>query len=116
MDLEKYALLPAKSFFETDEREYNNFRSIDFNKWKIPKIDGGELAYSKTIAYTDYDHYNHVNNTKYADFALDAFLPEELKNKYLSTVQISYVQQCKMGEKFDVIKSRQNDNSASNYK
>jgi len=111
IDLERYAILPSKAFFETDEREYNDFRSIEFNKWKIPQLDGGEAAFFKRVSYTDYDHYNHVNNTKYADFAIDAFSPEELKNKFISTAQVSYVKQCKMGEEFTVLKSRQDDGS-----
>lgn len=104
MDLAKYVVLPVKAFFENDTREYNDFRSVEIGTWKIPEIEEGQNVYSKIISYSDYDHYNHVNNTKYADFALDCFAVEEFKGKFVSSVQITYVDQSKYGEKIDMIK------------
>ncbi|MBO5327665.1 MAG: hypothetical protein J6B04_00660 [Clostridia bacterium] len=105
MDLAKYSVLPVKAFFENDTREYNDCRSVEYSSWKIPAICQDAPVYSKTISYTDYDHYNHVNNTKYADFVFDAFSIDEMKNKYISSVQVTYVNQCKCGEKIDISKT-----------
>ena len=63
------------------------------------------------MSASDYDHYFHVNNTKYADFCLDAFTVDELKNKSLGTVQITYVKQCKFGEKLEFF--REDDGNIS---
>lgn len=104
VDLANFTTLPSAAIFANDTREYNDFRSVDFNSWKLPAVDSDEVCYSKYVSYSDYDHYDHVNNTKYADFLLDAFSVDELKNKYIKSSQITYVKQCKYGEKIDFVK------------
>lgn len=100
---ETFALVPASAFFtEGDQNEYNSERSVNFSAWKIPEISDGKYSYSKKILYSDYDHNFHANNTKYADFLMDAFSVEELKNKTLKTVQITYVKQCKENDVLDI--------------
>ncbi len=102
VDTENYSVLPANAYFkEEDFVNYNTERSIDFKAWKIPAIEDGEKVYTKKVTYSDYDHYFHVNNTKYADFLIDAFSVEEFKNKYIKNLQVTYVKQCKMGEKIE---------------
>ena len=99
IDTRTFRILPTSVFFsEEDFSSYNSERSIEFNSWKIPALCDGQLAYSKKISYSDYDHYFHVNNTKYADFMLDVFSVEELENLYVKNLQITYVKQCKIGE------------------
>ena len=99
IDTDKYVPVPASVFFsENSFDDYNTERSIDFNEWKIPEISSGETVYSKKVMFSDYDHYFHVNNTKYADFMFDVFSVEELRNKSINSVQITYVKQCKEGE------------------
>ena len=111
VDVKTFAVLPTSVFFEGDTREYNEFRAIDFNSWRIPPVKNGHKKYEKTVSASDYDHYFHVNNTKYADFCLDAFTVDELKNKSLGTVQITYVKQCKFGEKLEFF--REDDGNIS---
>ena len=99
IDTNKFMPAPVSAFFPGDFFDnYNTQRSIEFNEWKIPAISEGETVYSKIIRFSDYDHYFHVNNTKYADFMCDVFSVDELKGKSLSSVQITYVKQCKAGE------------------
>lgn len=99
IDTDKFMPAPVSAFFcENFFDSYNTERSIDFNSWKIPTISSGEVAYSKKVTFSDCDHYFHVNNTKYADFMFDVFSVDELSNKSLSSVQITYVKQCKEGE------------------
>jgi len=100
ISLKDFSMLPSSEAF-TDDMTYNDFRSVEVFNWKIPAVTATVPAYSKAVSYSDYDHYNHVNNTKYADFLMDVFKPEELKNKYVSSVQITYVNQCKYGEIID---------------
>ncbi len=106
VDLDDFSLVTSDAVFGTD-RTYNDFRSVEFNSWKIDEIGGGiSPDYSKTVSYSDYDHYNHVNNTKYGDILLDAFSVDELAGRYFRAVQIKYVKQCKYGEVLDVVKRR----------
>ena len=102
VDTNTFSLLPSSVFFkESDFENYNIERSIEFNGWKIPQITDGEKVYSKKVTYSDYDHYFHVNNTKYADFLMDVFNVEELEGKEVESFQITFVKQCKEGEVID---------------
>ena len=102
---DKFVPVPASSFFTKDFFDsYNTERSIDFKDWKIPAVVSKDVVYSKLVTFSDYDHYFHVNNTKYADFMFDAFSVDELKGKNLKSAQITYVKQCKEGERIDFFK------------
>lgn len=101
VDLSNFSMLPASSVFSSD-MTFNDCRAVEFNSWRIPEISDGENTYSKVVSYSDYDHYNHVNNTKYGDILLDAFSVDELKDTELRSVQIKYVKQCKFGEVLDI--------------
>jgi acyl-ACP thioesterase len=103
IDTKTYSLMPSSAHFDdSDFDNYNTERSIDFAGWKIAPQTSAKYVYTKTAEYSDYDHYFHVNNTKYADFLMDAFTVDELAEKSLKSVQITYVKQCKIGEKIDV--------------
>lgn len=97
VNLDTFSLLNTSAAFSPDI-VYNENRSIDFKDWKIPKISSIKPIYCKAASYSDYDHYNHVNNTKYGDLLMDAFGVDYLKGKYISSVQISYIKQCKQGD------------------
>ncbi len=111
VDLANFTMLPSSAVFGAVDIEYNDFRSTDFNTWKISHAADGERTYSKFVSYSDYDHYNHVNNTKYADLLMDAFSPDELKGRWVSKFRISYIKQCKHGEKIDFYRLRLEDGS-----
>lgn len=110
VDLVTFSMLPSSVAFR-EEMEYNENRSIDVANIKVPEIDVGAPCYSKAVTYSDYDHYNHVNNTKYADFLLDVFAVDEIKDKSYSLVKITYVKQSKEGEKLDFYRVRLDDGS-----
>lgn len=110
VDLNNFSMLPSNAVFSS-EMTFNDFRSVEFNSWKIPEIAEGENTYSKVVSYSDYDHYNHVNNTKYGDILLDAFSVDELNSLELRTIQIKYVKQCKYGEKLDILRQLVEDNT-----
>lgn len=107
---DKFMPVPSSVFFgDCTFDNYSTVRSIDFNEWKIPAISSGEAVYSKKVRYSDYDHYFHVNNTKYADFMFDVFPVDELQDKNLSSAQITYVKQCKEGEQITFSKEKRGD-------
>ncbi len=104
IDTQKFSFLTADAFFEKDCFDnWNTERVADFNSWKIPPADG-EKVYSRKVRYSDYDHYFHMNNTKYADILLDVFSVEDFKDKYVQTAQLTYSKQCKIGEGITVFK------------
>lgn len=109
VDLATFSILPSSAALSEDI-VYNDFRSVQFYGWKIPACDNRENPdYIKYVSYSDYDHYNHVNNTKYGDLLLDAFAPEELAGKALSSAQITYVKQCKYDEELEFFKQAVED-------
>lgn len=110
VDLVGFKMLPGTAVF-SDEMEFNTKRSVEIANVKVPEVEGGELRYSKVVTYSDYDHYYHVNNTKYADFLLDAFTVDEIKDRSFSCVKITYVKQCKEGEKLDFFRVKADDGS-----
>ncbi len=110
VNLSDFSMLPASAVF-SEGAVYNDFRSVDIANFKIASIGCAEPSYSKIVSYSDYDHYYHVNNTKYADFLLDAFSVEEMKGKSISKVRINYVKQSKFGDVLTVFKQRQSDGS-----
>ena len=110
VDLNDFKLLPSSAALSPD-LQYNDFRSVDVTNIKMPEADNLQYSYSKVVTYSDYDHYNHVNNTKYADFLFDVFKVDEMKDKSYSAVRITYVKQSKEGEKLDFYKAMTEDGS-----
>lgn len=111
VDLKTFSVLPTSVFFNGDTREYNDFRAIDYNAWRMLPLKDGEKKYEKTISVSDYDHYFHMNNTRYADVCLDAFSVDELTRRSIENVQITYVKQCKCGEKLEIFRKDDGDTS-----
>ena len=105
VDMETFSPVPANAFFyESDFENYNSNRSIAFSSWKIPEAKDGQIAYSKRVMYSDCDHYFHMNNTIYADYLMNVFTVDELKNKFVSSLQLSYIKQCIEGENIDYLR------------
>ena len=82
--------------------------------------DGGELCKKKVLTkvrhpvqltdvevrpmrYSDTDINNHVNNTRYADFACDALRMDQMPaGQFLSAMQIGYLAECRPGDQLTV--------------
>lgn len=103
VDMLQYKIVDSSRAF-SKEVEYNDFRSVVVDDWKIPHVLSNDCAYEKKVTYSDYDHYNHVNNTKYGDFLFDVFSPDYLSDKFYSCVDVSYREQCKVGEIIEFFK------------
>ena len=110
VNLENFNMLPFTEFFkEGDFDDYNTQRAIDFCTWKLPYVKNNDIIYSKRVSYSDYDHYFHANNTKYADFLMDVFSSDEMQGKSLKSAQITYVKQCKEGDVLDMVREYVDD-------
>lgn len=61
------------------------------------------LTERRLMHYSDCDVNGHVNNTRYADFAADAIrLDRQEAGKYVSSLHISYLKECRAGESIDL--------------
>ena len=106
VDMKTFSPARTSVFFkEGDFDNYNSSRSIEFSEWKIPEVKDGADVFSKKVKYSDYDHYFHMNNTKYVDDLMDGFTVDELKNKKVSSIQINFVKQCKEDEEICYIRA-----------
>jgi acyl-ACP thioesterase len=103
-------LQPSKFLDNQDYSTYNTDRALEVKNWKIPVFDvqDGELRFSLTIANSEYDHYMHVNNTRYADYCFNAFTVEELQKAKLKSFAISYVRQCREGDELRFYRKYEN--------
>lgn len=67
---------------------------------RMPKVR--RPVYNRTVRYADLDVNGHMNNIRYADVIMDAFLPEQLRGKFVQELQLNYSQECKFGEVLEV--------------
>lgn len=64
---------------------------------KLKRPEGLALAERRPMRYSDTDINNHVNNTRYADFACDTIgMPRE--GQFLSELRLGFLSECRMGE------------------
>ena len=100
LDKDTGRILPSKTIENQDYSSYNTEKAIEDVKWKIPAFstEGVSPGFTITIGYSEYDHNNHVNNTRYADYCMNVFSIAELQDKRVATFGISYIKQCKEGE------------------
>ena len=66
---------------------------------RIPMPEVFDRRTRRDLRYSDTDINGHVNNVHYADFACDSLHLEELgKGKFVRSLQIGYVNECRAGE------------------
>lgn len=106
IDAKQFKPMPASVYFKEGAFDnYNKERSVNFTSWKLPAVTDGEMAGVKKVGLSDYDHYFHVNNTKYADYLYDTFSLSELEGKFIKKFQITYTKQCKLGEEIEFFRT-----------
>lgn len=93
-------LLQSKCLDGQDYSTYNTDVNFQQVQWKIPLFDveDAQQRFCITVANSECDHYIHVNNTRYADYALNCFSMEELRQKRLHSFGISYLRQAREGD------------------
>ncbi len=113
IDMKTGKLLQSKVIDNQDYSTYNTSKALEGVQWKIPtfKREEGELKYSFTVANSEYDHNMHVNNTRYADYCFNCFTVAELSAKRVKKFAISYIKQCKEGERLFFYRKRQEGGS-----
>jgi len=72
-------------------------KDIKLHRVKLPAELPHEEA--RPMRYSDTDINNHVNNTRYADFACDALRMDRMPaGQFLSAMQIGYLAECRPGD------------------
>lgn len=67
---------------------------------KTPK--DRKFVHKREVRYSDLDINGHMNNTKYADVAMDALTVAEMQGRYISELQLNYSMECGPGEVMDI--------------
>lgn len=99
VDLSDGKILPSKTVEGQDYSTYRTDRVLETSgKIKRFDIEDGRLAYSMTVANSEYDHNMHVNNTRYADYIFNCFSVAELKERKVKSFALSYAKQNREGE------------------
>ncbi len=100
----------------TELKEKNHLfpeeRALDRRPLKIQTLSEPEKGPSFPVRYSDLDLYNHVNNAKYIQWILDSY-PEEMNREYeVTTFEINFVSEAKMGDEVAIYTERLKSSSS----
>ncbi len=104
IDSVKRNLVSAPNLYNING-EYYEEMMLDKKIAKVPDFEATGEPYVVTPSFTELDLNNHVNNTKYANYVLDAVSPNE--DDILKTFQIDYRKEVLEGEPLQVFYTRQ---------
>ncbi len=74
---------------------------------KVPDFEQNDSAHIINAGFSEIDSNNHVNNTKYANYVLDAISPE--KEDSLHSLQIDYRKEVLEGSRLNIYHKREGD-------
>jgi acyl-ACP thioesterase len=104
IDSVKRSLVSAPNLYSITDGYYEEMM-LDKKIAKVPDFEATGAPHEVTPAFTELDLNNHVNNTKYANYVLDAISPNE--DDILKTFQIDYRKEVMEGEPLEVFYTRQ---------
>lgn len=73
-------------------------RALDCRLGKLKHFGQPEMVYKRTIAYSDVDVNEHLNNTKYVDFIMDCFSLESHKAHMVKAIEFNYIHEALPGD------------------
>ncbi len=106
IDSVKRSLVSAPNLYSIKDGFYEEML-LDKKIAKVPDFEAVGTPYTVTPAFTELDLNNHVNNTKYANYVLDAISPSE--SDVLKTFQIDYRKEVLQGAPLEIFYTRQED-------
>lgn len=104
IDSNKRSLVSAPDLYKIDGDYYEKML-LDKKMGKVPDFEIDGTPYCVTPGFTELDLNNHVNNTKYANYVLDAISPTE--SDTIKTFQIDYRKEVLEGEPLEIFSTRQ---------
>lgn len=103
IDSKERKLLSVPDLYPLED--FKNDIMFDAKLSKIRDFECGANAYIVNAGFSDLDVNNHVNNTKYANYVLDAVVP--LENEIIKSFQIDYRKEVMRGTKLDIYHARE---------
>lgn len=85
--IKRRRIMPALGIYNIPDGDFCTENAIDGKLTKIHDFTPEEVGFEVVPRFCDIDVNGHVNNTKYANFVMDAIPPE---NKEISSFQIDY--------------------------
>ena len=99
---EQRKIVPVDNIYP--QMEFLTEKNFDARLKKLPDFDIQGEGFLVCPAFSQLDMNGHVNNTEYANFALDALAPDERDE--IKTFQIDYRHEVKNGEKLNIYTQR----------
>ena len=92
-----------KLFRMKDLTEFQSTGGGELNKsvrlHRVPRPDVFDARIRRDLRYSDTDINGHINNIHYADYACDSLHLERMEpGKFVRSLQIGYVTECRAGE------------------
>lgn len=103
-DLKRNFLCSSKGIMEGIEFKKDKAYDDKFDKIEYGSLDEYTFVFTQKIAYTDLDHYNHMNNAKYLLMMMNALRLDE--NEYFDNIQVDYLNQGYLDHNIDVYKKK----------
>lgn len=104
IDSVKRSLVSAPNLYGITDGYYEEML-LDKKIGKVPDFEAIGTPHIVTPSFCELDLNNHVNNTKYANYVLDAIRPGD--NDILKTFQIDYRKEVLEGEPLEVFYTRE---------
>ncbi|WP_413942934.1 acyl-[acyl-carrier-protein] thioesterase [Bdellovibrio sp. HCB-162] len=120
LDRQTKKILPAQNLRDWDHLTYE--RSSGLTPEKIPVAGEYEKLAKYRVRNSDLDINQHVNNTKYAQWILDAIPYEYHKSLLLKSYSVNFLAETHLGDKVQIDRSLQspdvhnNSQGTTNYK
>ena len=89
IDVESRKLQKAKSVY-TGYPSIIEERAINCKLGNLKSQGPLEIAYNRTVGYSDIDINRHLNNSKYIDFIMDCFTLKEHEEYSIKSIEINY--------------------------
>lgn len=96
---ESRKIVPAEDIYPKG-LEYCTVKNFEKRLGKVPSFDKTENSVTLCPGFSQLDMNGHVNNTKYANYAIDALDPKE--NEIFTSFQIDYRHEVKKGDTLKV--------------
>lgn len=104
MHSEKRRLMPVKEIYPMTEG-FEEKRNFEERLSKIHDFEPTSKPYTVKPGFSDIDRNSHVNNTRYANFVLDAISPTA--DDRIKTLQIDYRHEVISGTELTILSSRE---------
>jgi len=117
VNMANFAMLPATTLSDQDYSTYNTDKVCVVSSWKVIPFEEekAEKRFIINIANSEYDHYMHVNNTRYADYMFNCFSVAELKENAIDSFQINYLKQAHEGDSLTFYRLKESDSAFAIY-